>query len=304
MIDKTLTRLGIEFELQGNEAVALCPMHEQRTGRPDSTPGWSMNIDTGLFQCFSCGYRGHITRLVRDLLGLEDFAAATQWLQGVGVTGEEVKQTYERRKAQRVKRTTQKVDEAEYLAFDEVTPGMALSRHLNTRTCKYFGLRANGPSWIIPIRDAEGKLLGWQEKHPEWVRNRPIGVKKGSSLFGYHLLSGEQVAVVESPLDAALARMQGVEAVATFGASISETQLAMIASRSPILALDNDAAGKDSTQKVSAELTRLGVRHRIVQWDDPSVKDFGDAPSRISELVWSAKDPLKIRFEQIMEARR
>jgi len=303
MIDKALTRLGIEFELQGNEAVALCPMHEQRTGRVDSTPGWSMNIDTGLFQCFSCGYRGHITRLVRDLMNLKDFAEAAQWLQGAGVTGDEVKQTYERRKAQRVKRAVAKVDEAEFLAFDEVSEDMAASRDLNVQTCQFFGLRAHGDAWIIPIRDIAGKLLGWQEKNPQWVRNRPIGVKKGSCLFGYDLVAGEQVVVVESPLDAALARMHGVEAVATFGASVTEAQLSMIATRSPILAFDNDDAGRDSTKKVSAELTRLGVRHRLVQWDDPAVKDFGDAPERISDYVWASKDPLKIRFEQIMAAK-
>jgi DNA primase len=59
MIDvlATLERLGIEGKESGDEYVARCPMHAARTGREDSHPSWSINLQTGLFLCFSCGYR-------------------------------------------------------------------------------------------------------------------------------------------------------------------------------------------------------------------------------------------------------
>ena len=66
-VEATLTALGIEGTLRGSELSAPCPMHEDRVGRPDANPSWSINIDTGLLNCFSCGYRGSVITLIADV---------------------------------------------------------------------------------------------------------------------------------------------------------------------------------------------------------------------------------------------
>ena len=44
-------------------------MHEQRTGKPDRHPSWSINQYTYSHFCFSCGYKGTLTSLIIDVTG-------------------------------------------------------------------------------------------------------------------------------------------------------------------------------------------------------------------------------------------
>ena len=64
-----LVDLGITSIEQGDELWAQCPQHKERTGREDKNPSWSINKDTGAHFCFSCGYKGSLHNLVRDLRG-------------------------------------------------------------------------------------------------------------------------------------------------------------------------------------------------------------------------------------------
>ena len=47
--------------------IGRCPMHEQRTGKPDHHPSWSINRYTYVHSCFSCGYKGTLHGLLLDL---------------------------------------------------------------------------------------------------------------------------------------------------------------------------------------------------------------------------------------------
>lgn len=302
-IAEVLTRLDISYSESGNEAIALCPMHEQRTGKQDSKPSFSVNLTTGAFQCFSCGYRGHIYWLVRDVVGLPGLNEARAWVGGTAQPIEQLLPDMKKRlirrapKNLRITRIQEDVPDLEghYRSFYEVPVDLASSRGLTVETCRTFGLRVSGMNWIIPIRTPEGTLVGWQEKGPSRFRNHPVGVRKGSTLFGLNIVTGDQVVLVESPLDAALAHQAGFAAVASYGASVSDKQRRLLSDFYPILALDNDAAGQDAQRKLSAALTRDGVRHRIVLWPD-GIKDFGDDPQAIPELVEKAVDPLKARM--------
>jgi DNA primase len=63
-IEGVLLSLGIETVQRNDELTGLCPMHLERTGREDSRPSWSMNAETGVHHCFSCGYKGTLVSLV------------------------------------------------------------------------------------------------------------------------------------------------------------------------------------------------------------------------------------------------
>ena len=47
----TIESLGIDGDVRGNELIAACPAHKERTGRPDNDPSWSINLDKGMHHC-------------------------------------------------------------------------------------------------------------------------------------------------------------------------------------------------------------------------------------------------------------
>ena len=278
MIEDVLTRLGITYDLRGDEAWALCPMHEQRTGKADHNPSWSINVTTGKFLCFSCGYKGALSRLVRDLRGGTQ-EEAEAW---VGTDAPDPKVLQRKVKSAKPTRIVpskeMSVDEAVFLSLPDPTEEQLASRHLSQRWAQYYTLRYD-EGWCLPIRDADGVLRGWQTKTGARVRNHPVGVKKSRYLFGMVELPAltESVVVVESPLDAVLCSQAGHPAVALFGATASVTQVDLLLQFPVvILALDNDDTGRLSQQKLADQLAERGVHVRVVRYPD-GVKDFGDA---------------------------
>lgn len=64
-----LRRFEIELEREhfnsaGDELMALCPFHEERT------PSFSLNVERGVFHCFGCGENGNIFHLIEHITGL------------------------------------------------------------------------------------------------------------------------------------------------------------------------------------------------------------------------------------------
>jgi DNA primase len=86
-IEKVLLRLGVDGSQRNREITGLCPMHLERVGRQDNNPSWSINTETGVHHCFSCGYKGILLGLIADVLELKtkfdrpDYEAAKAWLQ-------------------------------------------------------------------------------------------------------------------------------------------------------------------------------------------------------------------------------
>ena len=275
-----LERLGIEHTVSRGEAQAHCPAHEDRTGHEDRNPSWSINIDTGVHHCFSCGWKGGLSSVVAQVRGV-DRAEASRWIEEERPVREvdELRRTMERVRTRqlRVIRSAP-VDEALYRSFSDPTPEMLSSRGITEDSAWFFGLkRRDLDTWVLPITDEYGHLIGWQEKAGPIVRNRPTGVKKGSSLFGLGLVSGDEVTVVESPLDAVRAHSYGMPpTVALFGSHPSQDQAHLLSRfRRVVLALDNDEAGRKGQLILANMLTKLGVFPHELVWP-LGVTDFGD----------------------------
>lgn len=248
----TVERLGIEGRESGNELVARCPQHEARTGRPDAHPSWSINLDTGLFLCFSCGYRGSLYTLVMDLEGVTDIEQAKTF-----VTKGTLKNSLSRIPGpyQPIQGRPH-LNETELAAYAAPPMWALRARNLTSEACRHYGVLWDTytESWILPIRDYDGLLLGWQVKSQteRAFRNHPPGVKKSNTLFGYHAFEGGQMVVVESPLDAVRLRSEGIAgAVATYGAIVSRKQIQlMTAADEVVMALDADAAGRKASREL------------------------------------------------------
>ena len=270
-----LQTAGVELtRINERELMGRCPVHIRTVGREDRSPSWSMNASSGLWICFSCGARGTLSALLRELSG-DDSISAQQFLINAGMqrltatnTGNEEIPVI--------------VDRDAFFNFERVNDHRCAGRNLDPDIVYRFGVRWNpkNRSWAIPIISPMGQLQGWQEKKPGWVRNFPVGVKKSTTLFGIERVKSTTVILVESPLD--VIRFAGVfdkpNAVASFGAMISYEQsrlLTHIANR-VVVAMDNDEAGMEANKYIykTMDTPRRGIRWW--NYNGCSAKDIGE----------------------------
>lgn len=278
-MEDTLARLGIDVvSVNGYEVQAHCPAHLQRTGREDRNPSWWINAETGAHICFSCKFKGGLQSLVSYVQGI-DFESADAWL---GSKERNLSAALEKAmKPKEVFHEVIHITESMLSAFVEPPSEALLSRGLSPSAAKYYEVLwdARNENWITVIRDAHNKLMGWQEKGhtSRYFRNYPTGVQKSLSLFGYMQFNGDEMIVVESPLDVVrLASVGILGGVSTYGSVVSEAQFKLIKSAKRItFAMDNDDAGLASSQSLLKACQDAGVEAYFFNYSNTDRKDVG-----------------------------
>lgn len=280
-----LQELGVEVTSWSDSRVfGLCPGHEEYTGRPDGKPSWSMDREMLVHHCWSCPYRGTLRQLITDLKGGVE---AREWLSD-----------YTRRRAVRRLRKTGRVQPA---SSKPPVPQTALQRRLERFSdppdealearglerfaVVHYGVRWDEAlgHWIIPIHDAKGRLAGYQRKGDGFFKNVPEGMRKKFMLFGLSQFAGGWAWLVESPLDVVRLYSEGLEGgVSSFGAYVSNAQLALLVDRAYdiVLALDNDEAGTTERDRIWWQWRHPhGIRVRALDYSGIAGKDVGDMTS-------------------------
>lgn len=293
-IEQVLLRLGISADRRNNELSSYCPMHFERVGREDSNPSWSINAESGAHHCFSCGYKGSLLTLVCDLQefvtewGHYDYEAAKAWLrQNIQIDFEALsKHLEELRNAYVSLPKPIEMSEARLAVFTDPPQWALEARNLSEEACWAYSIKWNEreDSWVAPIRNAQtNALMGWQEKgqRTRLFRNRPAGVQKSMTLFGYNVFPKTTMIVVESPLDAARLASIGIHGgVSTFGASVSDAQLDLMrVAGKLIIAMDNpklDESGEKSAKDIFHRSRALGIECWFFSYGDSKAKDIGD----------------------------
>jgi 5S rRNA maturation endonuclease (ribonuclease M5) len=299
-IEGALLRLGIEVNQRNNELLGLCPMHLERTGRPDSNPSWSMNVETGVHHCFSCGYRGTLLTLVAEIKEYMtiwnrlDFDAAKEWLRSnIEVNFELLaKQLEEAKNSYVAVQRPIEMSEARLAVFTSPPKWALDARGLTKEACALHSVLWDNSKegWITPIRNSDNKkLMGWQEKGQKtrYFRNRPTGVQKSKTLFGLDVWEGGTMIIVESPLDTVKLSSLGIKGgISTFGASISDEQFSLMRMADKLIfAFDNDAAGKTANLDVLARVRSGGMECWFTKYEDDQYKDIGDMPENTVQLL-------------------
>ena len=292
-VERTLLRLSIVSIPRNRELGAMCPMHEYRTGKKDNNPSWSINAVTGAHNCFSCGYKGNLLTLISDLLEYGDLEKAKSWLR----TDVELDIDFISRQLDEARKTyihlpkLVPMSEARLAIFSDVPEWAAKARDISIDACHKYGVRwqANDSSWILPIRTLDhNKLFGWQEKGQLSRRffNRPPGVPKSKTLFGLDCWDGDQMIVVESPLDAVKLSSVGIQGgVATYGAIVSDDQIdIMRRAKTLVIALDNDGPGKKASSQLLSAFRKGGLECWFFNYGDFQVKDIGDMS--LDQIHW------------------
>ncbi|MET9119971.1 hypothetical protein [Streptomyces sp. NPDC004528] len=286
-IETALLKLDIEIvgEDGANFRVA-CPAHLRRKGKEDRNPSCYVHKDTGVFICFSCDFRGPFVAMV-DEVHKQGQEAAALWVSQQGTIDRAVRLLAGKSRAK--KKPEEEITES-HLALFVAPPAKALaSRRITAEAAERFEILWDPQRrlWIFPVRDENGKLLGWQEKGKGYFKNHPFGMEKGESLFGLQALDGEEAVLVESPVDTAVLWVDGIRGgLASYGAILTPTQLGIIAGRVSRLvdAHDNDHDGKRERKKVFDHFHGSGV---IVRYFD-----YGDLDPK------ACKDPGQMTTEQ------
>lgn len=304
---KCLDELGITVHrITGDEAVARCPGHLRLVGKEDHDPSWSVNVETGVHNCFACGFRGPFAAVVREVLGLPT-NEADSWVRSRGslerieqlLTGGFIDELVRKPRAKTI-------TEAD-LALCVPPPGDVLdTRNIDAAAAKAFGILYDYPKdlWITPIRDPETQALwGWQEKGVDgrFFRNRPRHVEKSRTLFGLDQPDiGRCAIMVEAPLDTAVIRSAGLAgALSSFGAAVSDAQMQIVLERFDllILALDNDDDGRKHTERVYEQWHRrmpIWVMPYLVKVKDPGEMDYRE----IRDCIKAAHLPGRLRADR------
>lgn len=278
-METTLKSLGIEvINVRGSELQAHCPAHKARTGKDDSNPSWWINAETGQHICFSCNFKGGFYTLISHTQGI-DFESVKDWLGSTDVLLKRFKSITEEPKHPIEEPTF--ITESMLSAFVNPPEEALLSRGLTAHAAYYYQVLWDHrkENWILPIRDLNGKLLGWQEKgyKTRYFNNQPPKMKKSVALFGYQkYISGDMI-VVESPLDAVrLFSLGFTGGVATMGALVSQTQLNAIRGADRIIfAMDNDQAGKSSSMELFNKCREMGIEAWFFDYRHTDMKDVG-----------------------------
>ena len=283
-ISDFLISIGVDVRRAGQEISAKCPVHLARTGREDQSPSWSMNSETGLWICYSCGARGTLPGLIFELTGKEDLEVMEMIMNN----------NVERLQMPEIERRPD-VDHQMYLHYHNVPSSQLRSRNISTEAARQYGLRWDPAkhSWIIPMVSSEGDLMGWQEKNPNYTKNYPTGVKKGDTLFGIERFNTKTAILVESPLDVVrfASSFDGMQGLGTFGAQITkkQLQLAYSVAERVIVAMDNDEAGIASAKAIFKDMPLLKGGIYWLKYSHTKAKDLGDmTDAEIEEAVTGA----------------
>lgn len=290
-----LEALGVEVTGESADRVfGLCPGHEERVGRPDTKPSWSMDRDLHVHHCWSCGYAGTLRGLVADVGGAE---AVTDWLADFTRDRAVRRLRAKGRRAEPPELPALTAAEKRLERFGEPPDEALRARGLERFAVAHYGIRWDPARehWIIPVHDDKGVLAGYQRKGEGYFKNWPKGLQKSQMLFGLGQLHGAWAVLVESPLDVVRLYSEGVEGgVSSYGAYVSDAQLRLLLDppdgRRPVedlvLALDDDEAGNAERDRIWKAWRRRGVRLRALDYGGVDGKDVGEmTPEQVRRLT-------------------
>jgi DNA primase len=293
-IEDILSKLGIEYEVLGDNIYCCCPIHEES----DNPRAFSFSKNKGIWKCWTrdCqhNYKNDVFGIIQGNLSRTNgidatFSDVLKWCNQFVNTG---KITYNKEKTEEDSDFTQLVkkishrddvlDDYKELILTEqiITPSeYFIQRGFKKSTLKHFGVgdccdktsKLYDRS-IIPIHNDDGtKLIGCtaraikEYKTPKFLLY-PKGFDKRYFLYNHHraIKSVNETGtlfIVEGQSDVWRLYESGIkQAVGVFGRTLSKEQETKI-NRMPVthivVLLDNDQAGRESKIQLQRQLNRM-----------------------------------------------
>lgn len=300
---RLLARLRIEYRADGGELWARCPAHD------DTKPSWSINVQSGVHHCFSCGWGGGPAALVLQALGVEELAwtprDAWEWIRAQGLLVGDADcsldvELYLVRNAVRVFGFPAGVVFAPMAAWP--TPAL---RYMQTRRIPGWQVRRWGIGYatggrlagrvVFPVHNAVGKLVSYTarsftDEEPRYLTPKEQEGADEAALFGERYWPGHsarrRVVLVEGGIKAlAVERAVGGAVAGVLGATQARNPrvVSKLATFTEVVVLtDNDPAGDTAAESLLGALARHTEVKRA-RLEGPAVDDA--APEAVTQAV-------------------
>lgn len=283
-IEKLLERAGVEELDETHEGfMSACPLPRH----DDSTPSFTINVETGLWICFGCDASGNLPMLAAEILDIPMSEAMRGWIVEDD-TWHELPERTEGKSIDTVPET--------WLSPYGRCPVYMLDRGFRKQLLKHFeiGYDLTENRVVFPIRNVDGGLVGLTKRactNEVWPKYKHTTFEKSNHLYLAHMVKKRLgvtprghplVIVVEGHVDAlrlwqilgglflrgprralGFLSLEFVGAVATMGGGLSKQQarvLAMLDIPHVVLAMDHDEAGEKYEEKSIEALLDVGVR--------------------------------------------
>jgi DNA primase len=264
--EEVLNHYNVKGNISGNQFVGLCPIHD------DTKNSFGMNLDTGVWHCFTCGEKGTIYTFVQKLEGFPKFGQAVGYIKRMVGFKDDFNSTldYTQKVIELFNQPakTSKVEKAEIeeimlpLEFKSAMKHLSIaSKRVTAQMIRKFDIRYATEGFyeghlIIPIyfnheivaffaRD----LLGKAEKSKKYNK----GAQIGQLFFNWDnaILNKKYVILTEGMLDCLKVDSFGYNVMALLGIELSlEKKMKLINNFERVyIALDNDHKEKDGVIK-------------------------------------------------------
>lgn len=265
-------QMGIRLQKDGNEQIACCPFHEERT------PSFTIFVGkdgVDRFNCFGCGAKGDVIDFVQQLKGVE-------WKEAIAILGGEIKAP--------ASVAPRQIEQRDPYAGIQPVPfsehPFRVGRESQLYNPKRERMSVIEPTGVYEYRDEAGALTGLvlRRTMPDGGKETPTVLRvrmpdgrlvwsrfpfgETRTLYGLqHLPAAEQVILVEGEKCAdAINSISGRTGVSWSGGSQSwqRTDWSPLAGKDVILWADNDRPGSDTMYAIGGRLLELGCTVRIV----------------------------------------
>lgn len=270
-IESVIRSYGWENRRQGNSIVLKnCPL-PSHTSKELWT--FKVGVQENLWRCWSQSCRkgkkegGDVIDLVCEVDGLQPLEAAKKLAELMGAAPNSIDKRLSTNETPIVNKPLAFVlpfnPEHEMIQARGISVETALSYEAGYYEDKRQGTASMHQRIIFPLHE-EGQLVGYigratvEGQEPKWK----MGAKVKSMLFGLERCDPSQLVVlVESAFGVLWLGQRGIQAASLLGSELTEGQQTALAPfRMVNLALDNDEAGREATEKIAE---RLKANHAV-----------------------------------------
>lgn len=310
--------LGVgEIHESGDELIHSCHLRIGNHKNGDQSPSASLNKDTLLFNCFTCG-GGSVIWLVQNSLNVSrEEAVAILMGEANGTTIVPIEDFIKRLEGVFEQNHHERTDipiysdtllrrwegPCDYLTSRGVSE--AVQREMRTGVEKNRsevqkspqGERMVAVDRVVIPHFMKGQLVGWVARKLQDIQGIPKyrnskGFPRGAWLFNLdNAILHDEVYVVESPMSVLVMKSRGIDnVVATFGAKVDASQLALLRNFSRVIIfMDGDAPGRMATSHLIESLgsyTKLSI---IETPDDEDPATLDVIPASVNSFEYQLK---------------
>ena len=282
----------------------------------------SVNLDTGLWQCFKTGNTGNFIKLYSIIEGISYKAAESKLLfQGVETGMWNLWEDQRPTPSPQVVKTKlitdgfkpvnidsyDSEDDLVVKAWTFLMDRSLFSITTNERDPYYVATKGKYKGrLIIPFKDYDGDIFFFQARslssnlNPKYLNPRAEdGVKSSNILYPFDF-EREHLCICEGPSDAISLNLNGLNATCTVGSTISHVQMQTLREFEGriILAYDNDEAGQRGIEKFESLRKKYIMPTFSICTPPMKYKDWNEAHQAGEDLYeWFTEKTYEYNFE-------